>query len=82
MRLNQPVTQREFAIPDGATLVSTTDLQSRITYGNPAFITVSGYEKEELIGQTHNIVRHPDMPPEAFGTCGRRFRAAPPGLHW
>ncbi len=66
MRLNQPVTQREFAIPDGATLVSTTDLQSRITYCNPAFIAVSGYEKEELIGQTHNIVRHPDMPPEAF----------------
>ena len=66
MRSNLPVTQQEFAIPDGATLVSTTDLQSRITYCNPAFIAVSGYEREELLGQPHNLVRHPDMPSEAF----------------
>ncbi|WP_127807151.1 PAS domain-containing methyl-accepting chemotaxis protein [Hydrogenophaga sp. NH-16] len=66
MRSNLPVTQNEFVIPDGVTLVSTTDLQSHITYCNPAFIAVSGYEKEELIGQPHNLVRHPDMPQEAF----------------
>ena len=66
MRNNLPVTQQEFVIPEGVTLVSTTDLQSRITYCNPAFVAVSGFERDELIGQPHNIVRHPDMPPEAF----------------
>jgi aerotaxis receptor len=66
MRSTGPVTQQEFVIDDGATLVSTTDLKSRITYCNPAFIAVSGYEREELIGQPHNLIRHPDMPAEAF----------------
>ncbi len=66
MRTNLPVTQHEFTIPEGVTLVSTTDLQSRITYCNPAFVAVSGFERDELIGQPHNIVRHPDMPAEAF----------------
>ncbi len=66
MRNNLPVSQREFVIPDGVTLVSTTDLQSRITYCNPNFVAVSGYSREELLGQPHNLVRHPDMPAEAF----------------
>ncbi|WP_066272428.1 methyl-accepting chemotaxis protein [Hydrogenophaga palleronii] len=66
MRTNLPVTQQEFVIPEGVTLVSTTDLQSRITYCNPAFVAVSGFEREELLGQPHNLVRHPDMPAEAF----------------
>ena len=66
MRQNLPVTQQEFVFPDGVTLVSVTDLTSRITYCNPAFIEVSGYNREELLGQPHNLVRHPDMPAEAF----------------
>jgi aerotaxis receptor len=66
MRQNQPVTQHEHPMADGETLVSTTDLDSRITYCNPAFIRISGFSKEELIGQPHNLVRHPDMPEEAF----------------
>ena len=66
MRNNLPVTYQEFVIPDNATLVSTTDLQSRITYCNPNFVAVSGYSREELVGQHHNLVRHPDMPAEAF----------------
>ncbi|MFP8777418.1 methyl-accepting chemotaxis protein [Hydrogenophaga sp. RWCD_12] len=66
MRTNLPVTQHEFVMPDGVTLVSTTDLTSRITYCNPNFVAVSGYSREELIGQPHNLVRHPDMPEEAF----------------
>ncbi len=66
MRSNLPVTHQEFIIPDGVTLVSTTDLQSHITYCNPNFVAVSGYSREELLGQPHNIVRHPDMPAEAF----------------
>ncbi len=66
MRINLPVTEQEFAFPKGDTLVSTTDLKGRITYCNPAFIVVSGYTREELLGQPHNMIRHPDMPEEAF----------------
>jgi len=66
MRLNLPVTQREYPFPTGQTLVSTTDTKGRLLYCNPAFITVSGYTKDELLGQPHNLIRHPDMPEEAF----------------
>ncbi|WP_322469584.1 PAS domain-containing protein [Hydrogenophaga sp. SNF1] len=66
MRNNGPVTQREYLMQEGQTLVSTTDLKSRIVYCNPSFVEVSGYEREELLGQPHNMIRHPDMPQEAF----------------
>ena len=66
MRLNQPVTDVEYPFPAGETLVSTTDLKGRIVYCNATFVTVSGFTKEELLGQPHNIVRHPDMPEEAY----------------
>ena len=66
MRQNLPVTQREYPFPPNRTLVSVTDLKGRITYCNPAFIEVSGFSREELLGQPHNLVRHPDMPAEAF----------------
>ncbi|MEO8298381.1 MAG: methyl-accepting chemotaxis protein [Burkholderiales bacterium] len=66
MRTNLPVSQQEHRLPAGVSLVSTTDLNSHITYVNPAFIQVSGFSRDELIGQPHNLVRHPDMPSEAF----------------
>lgn len=66
MRVNLPVSTQEYAFPKGATLVSTTDLKGRILYCNPMFIEVSGYAREELLGQPHNMIRHPDMPEEAF----------------
>ncbi|MBK1616354.1 chemotaxis protein [Rubrivivax gelatinosus] len=66
MRVNLPVSDIEFPFPKGETLVSTTDLKGRILYCNPAFISVSGYTKEDLLGQPHNLIRHPDMPEEAF----------------
>ncbi len=66
MRVNLPVSQHEYPFPPGETLVSTTDLKGRINYCNPAFILVSGYTREELLGQPHNMIRHPDMPEEAF----------------
>lgn len=43
-------------------IVSKTDPQGRITYANKVFLTVSGYTEEELLGEAHNILRHPDMP--------------------
>ena len=47
-------------------LVSRTDLKGRIVYGNQIFIEFSGYAEHELLGQQHNIVRHPDMPRGVF----------------
>ncbi|WP_028310329.1 methyl-accepting chemotaxis protein [Derxia gummosa] len=78
MRNNLPITQREYDYPDGQTLVSTTDLQSRILYCNRNFIEVSGYTREELIGQEHNMIRHPDMPPEAFRDMWRSIGSGSP----
>jgi len=66
MRNNQPVTQNSLKLTADQTLISVTDLKGRITYANKAFISISGYSTEELLGQPHNIVRHPDMPEEAF----------------
>ena len=66
MRVNLPVTGREQLLPTGTTLVSVTDLKGRITYCNPTFVQVCGYSREELLGQPHNLIRHPDMPQEAF----------------
>ncbi len=66
MRINNPVTQHEYLLPDDATLMSTTDTQSYITYANSAFIKSSGFSEADLMGQPHNHIRHPDMPPEAF----------------
>lgn len=66
MRSNLPVTQREYSFPSDQTLVSVTDLKGRIVYCNAPFVAVSGFMREELMGQPHNLVRHPDMPEEAF----------------
>jgi methyl-accepting chemotaxis protein/aerotaxis receptor len=66
MRNNQPVTQRELELKEDDFLVSRTDTKGRITYANPAFIDISGFEHAELMGASHNLVRHPDMPPAAF----------------
>jgi aerotaxis receptor len=66
MRNNQPVTGREYPFPKGKTVISYTNLKGQITRANDAFIELSGFTKEELMGQPHNLVRHPDMPPEAF----------------
>ena len=79
MRINEPVSQREFAFPAGETLVSVTDLKGRITYCNSAFIHVSGYGRDELLGQPHNLIRHPDMPAEAFRDMWETIQA---GLPW
>ena len=78
MRNNGPVTQKNFPLPPGQTLVSVTDLKGRITYCNPAFVAVSGFHLEELLGQPHNIVRHPDMPEEAFRDMWQTVQAKLP----
>jgi len=66
MRKNLPVTQREYAFPDQQRLISTTDLKGRITYCNDIFAEVSGFERNDLIGAPHNLIRHPDVPSAVF----------------
>jgi len=79
MRINLPVTQNSYDFPADQTLISITDLKGRITYCNPNFIEVSGFTRAELIGQPHNLVRHPDMPDEAFRDMWETIQA---GLPW
>lgn len=79
MRLNMPVTSQQYEISDTETIVSTTDLHGNITYANPYFVLVSGFTEAELIGQPQNIVRHPDMPVEAFADLWATIKA---GLPW
>lgn len=66
MRVNLPVSQQEYEVPADTPLMSVTDIKGRITYVNSAFMEVSGYTANELRGKAHNLIRHPDMPPEAF----------------
>ncbi len=66
MRKNLPVSQAVYDFPADQTLISVTDIKGRITYCNSSFVSVSGYTRAELMGQPHNLVRHPDMPEEAF----------------
>lgn len=67
MRNNQPITQRERPLNANQKLISTTDLKGTITYCNDAFVAISGFERSELIGSPHNLVRHPDTPAAVFG---------------
>ncbi|NCE85629.1 methyl-accepting chemotaxis protein [Pseudomonas palleroniana] len=66
MRNNQPVTQREVSLDPQQKLISTTDARGVISYCNDAFVEISGFNREDLIGAPQNIVRHPDVPPAVF----------------
>jgi aerotaxis receptor len=78
VRTNLPVTGIEYILQDGQSIVSKTDTKGRITYVNPTFVEVSGFEVDELIGKAHNIVRHPDMPPEAFADLWQTLKTGQP----
>jgi aerotaxis receptor len=78
MRNNQPITNEEYVLPDGEVIITRTDLDSRITYANEAFLTSSGFSLEECLGEPQNIVRHPDMPREAFADLWRTIKSGKP----
>nr|WP_229428914.1 PAS domain-containing methyl-accepting chemotaxis protein [Massilia sp. ST3] len=63
---------------EGQSIVSKTDTRGRITYVNPSFVEVSGFDASELLGKAHNVVRHPDMPPQAFADLWRTLQAGEP----
>ncbi|MCG8380741.1 MAG: PAS domain S-box protein, partial [Gammaproteobacteria bacterium] len=78
MRVNEPTTGIERPVPDETVLVSKTDKQGTITYCNSDFINISGFSQDELIGQPHNLVRHPDMPSEAFKDLWQTLKKGEP----
>ena len=78
MRMNTPVTNVEYELRENSSIVSKTDLKGIITYANPDFIEASGYTEKELLGQPHNILRHPDMPEEAFADLWNTLKAGKP----
>jgi aerotaxis receptor len=75
MRSNMPVTNVEYVLKDTEVVVSKTDLRGKITYANQDFVNISGFSEEELMGAPHNIVRHPDMPVEAFEDLWRTLKS-------
>lgn len=78
MRTNLPVTNNEIALHETSLIVSKTDLKGQITYVNRDFVDISGFVEAELLGQPHNIVRHPDMPVEAFEDMWRDLKNGRP----
>ncbi len=78
MRKNLPVTNIEYPLNEQTLIVSKTDLKGKLTYFNEQFVEASGFTEEELINQPHNIVRHPDMPPEAFENLWDTLKAGKP----
>ena len=78
MKNSRPATQVEIDYSSTKVFVTKTDIRGIITYANDTFVDVSGYSREELIGQNHNIVRHPDMPGWAFESLWRTIKAGYP----
>ena len=78
MKNNQPVTREEYILKETDSIVSKTDLKGIITYVNDDFLRISGFDEDELIGAPHNIVRHPDMPVEAFADLWLALKANRP----
>jgi aerotaxis receptor len=79
LKTNLPVTQKEVSLPPGHYIVSRTDLKGVITYVNDTFVELCGFSRDELIAHSHNIVRHPDMPRQAFANLWATIKA---GLPW
>ena len=78
MRSNLPVTTVEYPITDETLIVSRTDTKGRLTYFNDEFVLAAGFTEAELTGQPHNIIRHPDMPSEAFQNLWTTLQAGKP----
>jgi len=75
MRTNLPITNVEYILKDDEAPTSKTDIHGNITFVNQDFVNISGFSEEELLGQPQNIVRHPDMPVEAFADMWRTIQS-------
>jgi len=78
MKQNLPITNIEITLNDTDELVSSTDLKGAITSVNDTFVKVSQFSKEELIGNNHNIIRHPDMPPAFYAELWSTIKKGDP----
>lgn len=78
MKTNVIINEVETQVPAGQFIYSRTDLKGKIVEANQAFVDISGYSREEMIGQPHNLVRHPDMPSEAFADMWRDLKSGRP----
>lgn len=78
MRKNFPVTRKETIVENDAILISRTNSKGIINYASKDFIAISGFEESELIGQPHNIIRHPDVPPTIFEDLWATIRSGNP----
>jgi PAS domain S-box len=74
VKINQPVTQKERTYSQNLNLISTTDLHSNITDANASFCEIAGFTLDELRNKPHHVVRHPDMPPQAFADMWKHIR--------
>jgi aerotaxis receptor len=75
VRVNHPLSNRNVPVHSDASILSTTNPKGQITHINEEFIGISGFSREELIGQPHNIIRHPDMPRAAYEEMWRRLKS-------
>lgn len=78
MKQNLPVTQHEKIVPPGEILISKTDPRGVIIFANSTFAEISGYSIDELVGQSHNLVRHPDVPPQVFADLWETIQQGKP----
>lgn len=80
MRINEPVTQRDMGMNNETEIISTTNLKGILTSANDDFIRMSGFTWDELNGKNHNIIRHPDMPPEAYANLWETLKGGKPWM--
>jgi len=80
MRVNKPVTNQLRDYSAAQKIVSTTNDRGIIQDVNEHFVDISGFTKEELVGQAHNLVRHPSMPQAAFAELWAHNKKAKPWM--
>ena len=80
MRNNGHITGREVHLSNKDEIVSSSNLRGDIEFCNDTFCRISGYNHDELINQPHNILRHPQMPPAAFGMLWETLKAGKPWM--
>ncbi|EMS85443.1 methyl-accepting chemotaxis protein [Leptospira noguchii] len=66
MRKNLPITNQEIKVPINSVLISRTDTKGKMSYVSQDFANISGFSEEEMLGEPHNLIRHPDVPSEIF----------------
>ena len=78
MKINLPVTGVERMLVPGRPVVTKTDLKGIVTYCNQAYVDIAGFSREETLGASQNMVRHPDVPPDVFADLWNTIKAGHP----